>query len=250
MGNVVVATPFRNILTAAPNQNQAMPWIGKPFASWKYSGAQIDFALTATGDATAVSFGTVPTDAVGVELWVNANGSTDYLFTSTQAGRLSGTGVIGTNITANLAATRYVANGDHIIMPFLTVGAAPASFRVACGVSGARCQGRFISQAAGYPYMLGTTTEWVLTGAGASQQLPYGSTGSFPVGNIGALMQLVGSGVARYTIDGTVPSATYGDILVPGTYYIDIAAHGIALSALRVFLPTGTNLIGSSLMSA
>lgn len=250
MGSIALASPFVSLTDSLVVPNQALTSLGSAITPYKYSGGFIDFALDTTGNPTVGTFSSVPTDAVAVELWVNANGASDYLFANTASGVLSATGVIGTNITANLAAVRSVASGAHMTVPFVTVGTVPTTLRFAGGVSGARCQGRYISQSSGFPYLLGSTTQFQLTGAGAQQQMPFNSAGIFPVGYAGAWFQVIGSGAARFTIDGTATSATLGDILPLGTYYIDQAKHGISLAALRIWLPTGVNIIGNSLVTA
>ena len=251
----VSATPaqlskLRSDLLAGTGRAGNVTHIGESLTRYRYSGAQIDFALAADGGPNVVTFPSTPADAVGIEVWLNANGSTDYLFMAMVGGRLANVANLANNVAANLAACRYVTSGAHMVIPFVTKGTNPSTLRFATGNASSRIQGRFISDASMFPYLTGSTTEFVLTGAGASQQLPYTDTGRFPAGYVGTVLQVLGSGVARFTIDGTVPTATVGDILVPGTYVIDTLATGIALSALRIYLPTGTNVVGHSLMAA
>lgn len=251
MGSIATASPNRSLTDSAIIQAQTLPGLGAPIAMFKYSGALIDFALTANGDTGVGTFTSPPTDAVALEMWVNANAPTDYLFFATKSGNLSNAGVTATNVTANLLVSRWVASGQLLTIPLAAVGAVPAGFRFASGVaSGARAQGRYLSQSSLFPYLLGTAEHFTLTGAGGSQQFPYGNTFYFPVGYVGAWFQILGTGVARCTIDGTTPTASVGAILLPGLYYVDFAKHGVSAAALRFFLPSGLNICGNSLLSA
>lgn len=250
MSFIATASPQRSLSDSLVIPNQALPGVGTPLTLYKYSGAVIDFGLPSDGGPAVVTFPTVPTDAVALELWVNASAADDYLFAALVGGRLASTGVLATNISANLLACRSVVSGNHMVLPLQTVGVIPATWRFAGSKSGSRIQGRFISQAAALPYLMGSTTEIVMTGAGASQQLPFSDTNRFPVGTNACTFQILGPGPVRMTMDGTVPTATVGDVLQPGTYLIDMARHGLALSALRFFMPAGTNLVGHSLKPA
>lgn len=251
MGSIVLSSPFQPLTAGNQTQNQGLQWSGNALVPWKYSGTLFDFDATATntGNAVVPTLGTVPTDAVAIEMWVNGNAADDYIFATTVAGQLGATGVFATNITANLAAVRWAASGQHIIIPFSTVGTAP-TLRVATGKASARIQGRFISQAAGYPYLLGSATNSILTGAGAQQQFAFSDLSRFPVGYCGVIMQVLGSGVARMTTDGTVATATVGDIIPAGAYLIDQALHGVSIAALKMFLPVGVNVYAHSLVYA
>lgn len=255
MGSIALASPFVSLTDGAIVANQSLPHFGTALMAYKYSGALIDFALSdANGGAHAFSFTGVPTDATALELWVNANGSTDYLFMRHLGGTLSNTGVLASNITANLAGqARWVASGAHMVIPLQTVGAVPSTLRFAFGVaSGARVQGRYISSGAGFPYALASTTEDVFTGAAAQVQLVFASGTKYPqlTATVGVIMQIYGSAPARITIDGTAASATNGDMVPAGTYLIDFAKMGISITALRIFLPTGTNIISNALSYA
>lgn len=249
-GVAATAAQLRNLRNSQARAAADFQNFAVPLMRYKRTGTMTDFGLPADGGAAVVTFPTVPADAIGIEVWLNQTGSTDYLFAALVGGRLSNTGVLASNVAANLAACRSVTNGAHMVLPFVTLGALPSTFRFASGNASSRIQGAFITAASNWPYLCGSTTEFVMTGAAGSQQLPYTDTGRFPVGYVGAVLQVVGSGVARFTVDGTIPSATVGDILAPGTYFIDLDADGIALSALRIYLPTGTNIVGNSLMSA
>lgn len=251
MGSITLASPFQPLASAVLPQNQSLPWIGNPLVPWKYTGAVFDFDGTATntGNAVVPTLGTVPADAIGVEMWVNGNAADDYIFATTVAGQLGLTGVFATNITANLAAVRWAASGQHIVIPFMTAGVAP-TLRVATGKTSARIQGRFISQSAGMPYLLSSMTNSILIGAGASQQFAYTDPSRFPAGYCGVIMQVLGAGPMRITIDGTAVSSTTGDLIPPGVYLIDQALHGISLAALRMYLPVGTNVYAHAITYA
>lgn len=253
MGSIALNSPFQPLyLSSAPN-NLPVYGLGTALTQYKYTGGFIDFPTDVNGNATAgggTAWSAPPSDAVAVEVWMNSNGATDYLFTSTQSGILTAAGVIATNITNNLAASRWVTAGQHLLIPLSTVGSIPAGFRFATGISGGRVQGRYVAQSTGFPYLLGSATQFTVTGAGASAQLPFNSGATFPAGYSAVVFQVVGSGLARFTIDGTTPTAILGDILPPGAYLIDLALHGIALSALRIFLPAGLNVVGNSLVYA
>jgi hypothetical protein len=249
MGSIAIASPNRSLQNLLPN-NQGYS-IGSPLTPWKYSGATFDFAADASGTGNAVvpTLGTVPTDAVAIEMWVNGNASDDYIFATTVAGQLGATGVFATNITANLAAVRWAASGGKIIIPCTAIGTAP-TLRVATGKASARIQGRFISQASGFPYLLASLTNSLLIGAGGSQQFAFTDAARFPAGYNAVLLQVLGAGPMRVYFDGTAVTSTTGDLVPPGTYLIDLALHGVSLSALRMHLPTGTNVFAHSLKAA
>lgn len=252
MGLITLASPFQPVTTGNQTQNKNLQWAGNALVPWKYSGAAFDFGADAgdTGDAVVPILGTVPADAIGIEMWVNGNASDDYIFSATVAGHLGATGVFATNITANLLAVRWAASGGHIIEPFVTMGVAP-TLRVATGKAAAHIQGRFISATSGFPYRLATSNNAKLTGANSVQQIPYNNAAYFPVGYAGAIIQVLGAGPARFTIDGGAgTTATNGDILPIGTYLIDQALHGVSLAALKIYLPTGTNIVYRALFNA
>ena len=251
MGAITLSSPFSSLTDSLLVPNQGLTWMGNAPAPYKYTGTWFDFdGGGATGNAVVGTWGTVPTDAVAVELWVNGTAATDYLFTATDVGRLSATGVTATNTTANLAATRWVASGQHLIIPFATVGTIPTTLRLAVGAAGLRIQGRFLAQSSGFPYLLANATTQALTGAGASQSPNVGGATFLNTGYCGAVMHINGTTPARVTWDGTTPTATLGDILPAGTYLIDQSRHGISLASLRLFLASGTNAIFNSLVYA
>lgn len=223
--------------------------MGSLAVPYLYTGSMIDAAGVDTGNAIAPSWGTVPADAVGVEVWVNGNAADDYLFWATNSGVLSATGVLATNVAANVAANRHVASGQSAIIPFVTQGVVPATLRLAVGKTSVRYQARWISASSlNFPYRLSTNIAFGLTGAGASQLLPTSNATFFPAGYKAVQFQICGSGVARMTTDGTVPTATVGRILPTGTYLIDEDRMGVSLATVRLFLPTGTNAVGSALV--
>lgn len=228
---------------------EAPPGMGSLMTPYVYTGSQVDGVGVDTGNAIAPTWGTVPADAVGVEVWVNGNAADDYLFWATNSGALSSTGTLATNITANLAANRFVASGQSAVIPFQTLGTVPASLRLAVGKTGARFQARFIGAASqNFPYRLATNVPFSLTGAGASQLLPTANATFFPAGYKAVQFQLLGSGVARMTTDGSTPTATVGRILPAGTYLIDEDRMGVSIAAVRLFLPSGLNVAGNALV--
>lgn len=251
MGAISIASPFTPLNQGLSSAAVNLPWSGNALAPWRYTGTVFDFAADGSGTGAAVvpTLGTVPTDACAVEMWVNGNAADDYIFVTTVLGQLASAGSYASNIAANLLAVRWAASGAHIIIPFVTVGTAP-TLRVATGKASARIQGRFLASGSGYPYLLGSVTNNVLTGAGGVQQLAYTDASRFPTGYCGALIQVLGTGPARAYWDGTAPTSTTGDLIAPGTYLIDQALHGVALSALRFYLASGTNIVAHSLVYA
>lgn len=229
-----------------------VPGIGEPLTIFRYTGSDVDVALPADGtpaDLTA-SFSSVPADAVGIEVMLSNTGGTDYLFSALTAGRLNTAGAdLAARTAANLLACRWVANGDKMVLPFVTKGVIPTTWRWASGSSSAsRLQARYISDASlRMPYLMASTTEVVLTGAAASQIPPHTDTNRFPAGWSAFQFQVLG-GAARMRFDGGVPTATFGHVLQPGRqYYLDPTRHGISIAALRLFLPVGVNVVGHSL---
>lgn len=251
MGAIAVASPSRSLSAAFSPVNIGYG-LGGPLTNWLYTGAPFDFAAdqSATGNPVVPTVGTVPADAVAMELQVNGNASDDYLFVTTINSGLSSTGVIASNVAANLLGARYVANGQPMVIPLLAVGTALPAMRVATGKASARCQGRWISQAANLPYLLASTTADLLTGANSSQQLAYSNGTKYPAGYSAVVMQVLGPGPIRVYTDGTAVTSTTGFLVGPGTYLIDVAKHGIALSALKMYLPTGTNVVANALAPA
>lgn len=252
MGSIAIASPFTSLKNALLAGNQAVQGFGNPMFRYKYSGAIFDIAQTdANGGAHAFTFPTPPTDAVGMEVWVNAAGSTDYLFWRHIGGQLSATGVLATAAAENIAGkARWVNSGNHAIIPFLTVGTVPSTLRFAFNTaSGSRLQGRYISQSAGFPYRLAAAEEDAFTGAGAKVTLNTGVANKYPAGYTAIVMQVYG-GPMRVCLDGTDPTATLGDIVPAGTYIIDFSRHGVSATALEMYLPAGCNLLVNSLFNA
>lgn len=252
MGAITLSSPYVGLSDSLLVPNQGLTWMGNAPAPYKYTGTWFDFAGDSggTGNAVVGTWGTVPADAVAVELWVNGTAGTDYLFATTDVGRLGATGVIATNTTANLAASRWVASGQHMIIPFSVVGTIPSTLRLAVGAAGLRIQGRFLSQASGFPYLLASTVTQQLTGAAGVLQPIVANATFLNTGYCGAIMHINGSTPARVTWDGSSPTATVGDIIPAGTYLIDQARQGISLASLRLYLASGTNVILNSLVYA
>lgn len=229
-----------------------VPGIGEAVTLYRYTGSDIDVALPADGTAADLtsSFSSVPADAIGIEVMLSNTGATDYLFNALVGGRLNSAGAdLAARTAANLLACRWVANGDKLVLPFVTKGAIPTTWRFASGsASASRLQARYISDASlRMPYLMGSTTEVVLTGANGSQIPPHTDTGRFPAGWSAFQFQILG-GAARLRFDGGVPTAGFGHVLQPGRQYLlDPTRHGISIAAFRLFLPTGVNLVGHSL---
>lgn len=226
--------------------------MGTPFSQYKYSGPVIDFTLGAVGDPQNNAFSGCPADAVAIEVWASANASDDYLFFATLSGHLSSAGVLATNVAANLLNRRFVGGGAHMVIPLQAMGAVPAGFRFAGSKNGALVHGRYISSASNLRYKLSAASVATnLTGADATQQLPYLTASQFPDLAAQAAVDMMISGTsglaARITIDGTAPTAVKGDIWPVGSrIFIDAADHGIAWSALKIWLPTGVNIHAST----
>lgn len=230
-----------------------IPGLGEAVAPYRYTGTDVDVAMPADGTAAdfTSSFSSVPADAIGIEVELSNIGATDYLFWAGVGGRLNSAGAdLAARTAANLLACRWVANGEKLVLPFVTKGVIPTTWRFASGSSSAsRLQARYISDASlRMPYLMASTTEVVLTGANGSQIPPHTDTNRFPAGWSAFQFQLLGTGVARLRFDGGVPTATFGRALLPGRqYYIDPARRGISIAACRFFLPAGLNLVGNSL---
>lgn len=251
MGSIVPSSPFASLTDARLVPNQALPGVGLPLGSYKHTGLWYDFAMAADGGPNAFTFTGVPTDAVALEVWANGSAADDYVFWSGVGGLLSNAGALATNVAANLLARRHSAAGQPMLLPFSAKGVLPSTWRFAGSKAATRLNARCVADSSAIPYLSATATEWNLTGNNTSQQLPFNSAPIFPVGTVAVQMQLVGPGPARLIWDGTQPpSATFGALLTPGSYLLDIAKHGIALSALRIFLPTGTNLVGNALIAS
>lgn len=233
-------------------QGQDIKHFGTAAAPFVNTGAFIDFEATSggTGNALVGPWGSVPADACAVELWVNGTAVDDYMFFATETGRVAQLGNFAANNAANLLAARWVSSGAHAIIPFANVGTVPTTLRLAVGKTPARIQGRWLSSSQGFPYLLASPTMHLLTGASGVLQFNVASTAQFPVGYVGNVFQVLGTGPVRYTRDGTTPSVTQGDILPTGTYYFDQNRHGVSLAALKFYLPAGTNILGNSLFNA
>ena len=229
-----------------------IPGLGVGVTNFRYTGTDVDVGLDATGGPNDVtsSFSSVPADAVGIEVMLSNTGASDYLFWAGVGGRLNTAGAdLAAKTAANLLACRWVAGGATLVLPFVTKGVIPTTWRFAAGgAASPRLQARYISDASlRRPYLMGTTTEVVLTGANSSQIPPHTDTGRFPAGWSAFQFQVLG-GAARLRFDGGVPTATFGHVLQPGMQYLmDPTRHGISIAAFRVFLPTGVNLTGNSL---
>jgi hypothetical protein len=251
MGAITASSPTRS-LSAAFSPVNISYGLGGVLTNWLYTGTQFDFLADASGTGNAVVpvVGTVPTDAVAMELQVNGNAVDDYLFVTTTNSGLAAAGNFAANIALNVLNVRYVTNGQPMVVPLLAVGTALTAPRVATGKASARCQGRWISQSSNLPYLLGSTTADLLTGANSQQQFTFGSSTKYPAGYSAILMQVLGPGPIRIYTDGTAVTSTTGFLLGPGTYLVDFAKHGISMAALKMYLPTGTNVVSNALMPA
>lgn len=232
--------------------SRAIPGLGAQLLDYKYSGGFIDFALDVTGNPTVGSgtaYTTVPTDAVGLELFLQSTNSAQRLYVATKAGVLSSTGVLATNETANNLGQRWVSGGgETLLIPFLTQGVMPTALRFAGNATPLRVGGRYISSATGFPYRTATNEQFSMVGAGAVQQFPFSNTTSFPVGYKGVQFRLNGPAGAMLTVDGSTPSASFGYPMQSNkTYLLDFETCGFAISALRIYLPAGNTIVGNSL---
>lgn len=255
MGSIAISSPFKSLSDSLLANNQNLPGSGNAMTAYKYTGAAFDIPLTALGAPTAPAFPTVPADAVGMEVWSSSSAAADGIAFAASAGVLSNTGNLATNTSNNLGTTgsapvRCVQNNGHMVLPFYTAGAVPAAWRFAfLTTAGQKLQGRYISKAAGFPYMMLSTVDTLLVGADAQQTLPTGTAAKFPTGFSAFFFQVFGGSI-RFTMDGTVTTAALGDILAPGNYYFDQARHGVSAAALKIWMPTGTFLFGHAYADA
>lgn len=226
--------------------------MGQPWAQFKYTGPHITAAGNNLGDSQSTLFGTTPTDAVGLELWVNQFASDDYLFAAYHVGGLGSTGVLATNVANNLATRRYVTGGEKMVIPLTAQGAGTTQMRLAVGKTGVVINGRWIAAASNLRYKMSAASAPInLTGAGANQTLPFSDATIFPNTGAQAAVELciVGTGgsAARLRADGVAATVGNGDPLLVGRrYFFDAADMGIAWSALNLFLPTGVNVYGNT----
>lgn len=257
MGSIAIASPFKGLNDSLVVQNQNLPGMGSALTAFKYTGSNLtfDLSLDPNGGPTVPAWPTVPADAVGMEIWSSSSTAGDGLAFALRSGILSNTGVLATNAAANKGTSgsqpsRFTDAFSHMVLPFQAVRVVPTTWRFALLVTaGQKLQGRYISQAAGFPYLMAGAEEFLLVGAGAQQTLPTGTAAKFPSGYCGAVFQVIGAGV-RFTMDGSSTGAAVGDILAPGTYWVDQAKHGVSLAALKIWLPSGTFIVGSSLTYA
>lgn len=259
-GSVVVANPNRSLSSILGFQGPATiisPGFGSAVCRHKYTGESTDFALDVTGIETASATWTVPADAVAAEYWVNSLTATDEMYIATATGVISASGSdLTTRAAYNTINVMKVVGGEKIVMPFETVGVRPL-FRFATNVSGLRCQGRYISQSSGtVKYKQATSVPLTasvldkLTGNSSGiQQFNYGTTNKFPAGYTAVMFRVEGPGPVRWSLGSPQnPTATVGDFLTPGLYLIDVADTGIALTAIRFYIPTGTNIVAYALL--
>jgi len=228
------------------------PGLGLPWSAYRYTGPHITQAGNDLGDPQSTIFGSTPADAVALELWTNGYAADDYLFFASVAGGLGSTGVLATNITANLAARRYVASGAKLLMPLAAMGGSTAAFRVGVSKTGATINGRWIASASNLRYRLSSATQVInLTGAGANQTLPSTNVNIFPETSSQAGIELciVGTAgsAARMRIDGVAATAVTGDPLLVGQrYFFDAADMGLSWASINLFLPSGVNAYGNT----
>lgn len=258
MGSIALSSPFSSLSDSLVVPNQAMPGMGSALTSYKYTGSNLTFDLSMdpNGGPTVPAWPTVPADAVGMEIWSSSATSGDGLAFALRPSILSNTGVIATNTAANKGASgsqpsRFTTETNHMILPFQAVGVVPTTWRLAqLQTAGQKLQGRYISQSAGFPYLMAGAEEFLVVGSANVSTLPTGTAAKFPTGYCGAVFQVIGAGV-RFTMDGSAPGAAVGDVLAAGaTYWVDQSKHGVSLAALRFWTPSGTFLVGSSLTYA
>lgn len=257
MGSIAISSPFTGLGDSLVVQNQNLPGMGSALTAYKYTGSNLafDLSLDPNGGPTIPAWPTVPADAIGMEIWSSSSTAGDGIAFALRSGILSNTGVLATNAAANKGTSgsqpsRFTDAFSHMVLPFQAVGAVPTTWRLALLVTaGQKLQGRYISQAAGFPYLMAGAEEFLLVGAGGQQQLPTATPAKFPSGYCGAVFQVIGAGV-RFTLDGSSTGAAVGDILAPGTYWVDQAKHGVSLAALKIWLPASTFIVGSALTYA
>lgn len=235
---------------------RSLPGLGAPLSQYIYTGESTDFALNTDGTETASATWTTPSDAVAAEYWINSTNTADKLYIATATGVLSTTGSdLATRSAYNDLNVMQITGGEKIVMPFETAGTRPL-FRFAGNASGLRVQGRYISsasptlkfkQAVSAPLTAAQLDKLVGNSSGVLQ-FTYGNTTRFPAGYTGVMFRVLGPGPVRWSLGSpTNPSATAGDFLAPGLYHIDVAGHGIALTAIRFYIPTGTNIVAYAL---
>lgn len=257
MGSTSIASPGRSLSDSLLVNNAALPSVGSPIVGYKYTGSSLNFDLTlaALGAPTVPTFPTVPADAVAIEVWAASDSVADGVAFACRSGQISNTGVLATNTSNNIGTTgsvpsQFVVGGARMVIPLPSVGAAiPAGWRFSALNTVTKMQGRYLSQAALYPYFIGGTEEFLLVGAGAQTQLPFATAAKFPINYVGARFQVIGAGV-RFTLDGSTPAAAVGDFLPAGVYYIDQAKHGVSIAALKFYQPASTFIVGNSLLAA
>lgn len=257
MGSIAIASPFKGLNDSLVVQNQNLPGMGSALTAFKYTGSSLNFDLNfdPSGNPTVPAWPTAPADAVGMEVWSSSSTAGDGFAFALRASILSSTGVIATNTATNKGTSgsqpsRFTLADAHMVLPFQVVGTVPTTWRFAqLQNSGQKLQGRYISQAAGFPYLMAGAEEFLVVGNGNVFTLPTGTAAKFPSGYCGAVFQVIGAGV-RFTMDGSAPGAAVGDPLAVGTYWVDQAKHGVSLAALRFWMPSSTFLVGSSLTYA
>ena len=226
--------------------------IGETWTQFKYTGPHITAVGNDLGNSQNTLFGTTPTDAVAVELWMNQFAADDYLFAAYHVGGLGSTGVLATNITNNLATRRYVTGGEKMVIPLTAVGGPTTQMRFAVGKTGAVINGRWIAASSNLRYKQSAASAAIeLTGGGANQTLPFSTATIFP--NTGAQdaveLCIVGTpgAAARLRIDGVAATVGNGDPLIVGRrYFFDKADMGLSWSAMNLYLPTGVNVYGNT----
>ena len=226
--------------------------MGLPGAQFKYTGPHIVAVGNDLGNSQNTLFGTTPSDAVGLELWVNQFASDDYLFAAYHVAGLGSTGVLATNVANNLATRRYVTGGEKMVIPLTEVGGPTTQMRFAVGKTGVVINGRWIAASSNLRYKQSAASAPIeLTGGGANQTLPFNTATIFPNTGAQAAVELCIVGTpgdaARLRMDGVAATVGNGDPLIVGRrYFFDAADMGIAWSALNLFLPTGVNVYGNT----
>lgn len=220
--------------------------------------AYVSAADTVTWVLTNLTGGAVDLAASLCQVRVIPGVATRTIFVRTLGGQLSATGVLATNVQANMfgGVARYPAPGRRLIVPLLTKGTLTGlTTRFAFGTAaGSRVLGRFGTEASDFPFLAATATEFTLIGDGATtgtRQFPFTNSTSFPDAAATPAVSFQVCGLpARITVDGTTPNATLGAILQPGNYILDCARMGIAVNVPKFFQPLGCNIIGGSLKAA
>lgn len=260
--SVATAAQLAEIFHAITGFNRSpLPGASVPM-DFPSTGDLIDLPLTADGVPTAPAWPSTPADAVALRLWTNGSAVDDGLAIAVRSAILSNAGggaPLASNTSINRGAldnasavrqpSRNTSNGGYIVMPLPAKGAAvPATWRLALlNTNGIRLRGHFIPESSGFPYLMTCTEEFLLSGTASVNAFtfPVATAAKFPAGYKAVAFQVIGAG-ALMTVDGKAgtPTSSIGIPLPEGRYLWDQAAHKIALSAVKFWLPQNTSVVG------